>query len=427
MEASSLAFRFYPIDQSYVWSRKATRTWSYLRNASSMRQFEGDIMSLWDIGESNHIHQELEISYSPPRGSSGTSGPAPGGNGNAPGPNPRTKPIADEFLLYSRWIPTLTHLSLKNLRCMSSIAPSAFLADHSALEVLNLDIVIHHNAATGTGPLHLPPGSLPRLREIRAPRDVISAILQCPCDTPRPLEAIKGFKLFSQGSGSRAAQFEANFLTNLKQASATIRKIELSGWHDMEEIRRLATCVPSVQHLDIGKRLGGPNGCTTTSTAHNGKSTAAPATNHMEWAETLGTLLPELVAFHGVKFFYEVSSGASALNNAPTRLTEHNIGNSDSVTGGSSASAPALFGNAQSGAHNAHLSNMERSRMRKNDEIAGVLAWKCKKLRRVDHWEEGTGKVIVLLRERDGEDGLGKGKGKDREGKIRWEIRRLKM
>jgi hypothetical protein len=32
---------------------------------------------------------------------------------------------------------------------------------------------------------------------------------------------------------------------------------------------------------------------------------------------------------------------------------------------------------------------MEHSRMRKNDGIAGVLAWKSPKFRRVDYWEEG--------------------------------------
>lgn len=34
--------------------------------------------------------------------------------------------------------------------------------------------------------------------------------------------------------------------------------------------------------------------------------------------------------------------------------------------------------------------------MPKNDEIAGMLAMKCHKLRRVDLWEENRGRVIVL-------------------------------
>lgn len=49
--------------------------------------------------------------------------------------------------------------------------------------------------------------------------------------------------------------------------------------------------------------------------------------------------------------------------------------------------------------------------MKKNDEVASVLTWKCPKLRRVDHWDESSGKVIVLLKEGD---------------KIRWEVRRVK-
>ena len=49
--------------------------------------------------------------------------------------------------------------------------------------------------------------------------------------------------------------------------------------------------------------------------------------------------------------------------------------------------------------------------MRKNDEIAGVLAWRCPKLRRVDHWDDGGARVVVLLRDSDG---------------VRWEVRRAR-
>jgi hypothetical protein len=42
----------------------------------------------------------------------------------------------------------------------------------------------------------------------------------------------------------------------------------------------------------------------------------------------------------------------------------------------------SLPGPAKTPAQAHTLSMMERSRMRKNDEIAGVLAWKCPKLRR---------------------------------------------
>lgn len=50
--------------------------------------------------------------------------------------------------------------------------------------------------------------------------------------------------------------------------------------------------------------------------------------------------------------------------------------------------------------------------MRKNDEIASVLAWKCLKLRRVDYWEKGAGNVVVLSRERKNGHGDDGGRGK---------------
>ena len=81
--------------------------------------------------------------------------------------------------------------------------------------------------------------------------------------------------------------------------------------------------------------------------------------------------MPELSTFHGARFFYEVS------------VTD--------------PTAP--------------LTLSDRSRVRKNDEVASRLAWKCAKLRRLDHWDEGSGKIIVLLR--DGE-------------KVRYEVRRVK-
>ena len=77
------------------------------------------------------------------------------------------------------------------------------------------------------------------------------------------------------------------------------------------------------------------------------------------------------MTFHGVRFFYEVTS--------------------------TDPSGP--------------ISTSERSKLRKNEEVASVLAWKCAKLRRLDHWEEGASKVIVLIRDGD---------------KIRYEVRRTK-
>ena len=90
----------------------------------------------------------------------------------------------------------------------------------------------------------------------------------------------------------------------------------------------------------------------------------------VEWA-TLLSPLSELATFHGVRFFYEVSS--------------------------TDPSGP--------------ITTSERSRLRKNEEIASMLAWKCPKLRRLDHWEEASMRVIVLIR--DGE-------------KVRYEVRRTK-
>ena len=72
------------------------------------------------------------------------------------------------------------------------------------------------------------------------------------------------------------------------------------------------------------------------------------------------------------------------------------------------------------------LSKMERSRMRKNDEIAGVLAWKCKKLRRLDHWDESGGKIIVLLRDHEHGEEVGlNDKERLTATKVRWEVRRF--
>jgi hypothetical protein len=80
------------------------------------------------------------------------------------------------------------------------------------------------------------------------------------------------------------------------------------------------------------------------------------------------SLLPELATLHGIRFFYDVSSGPLGVS--------------------------------------------ERSRVKKNDETASILAWKCPKLRRLDHWDEVNGRVIILIREED---------------KVRYEVRRIKV
>jgi hypothetical protein len=165
------------------------------------------------------------------------------------------------------------------------------------------------------------------------------------------------------------------FLFNLKRYERSIKRVELNGWNELEDIRRLIESTPALTWLDVGKK--------GSSQAIRDKSITV-ATNLVEWA-TLLSELPDLTAFHGVKFFYEVSAQAAA------------------------PSATATSTN---------LSMTDRSRVRKNDEVAGVLAWKCGRLRRVDHWEEGVGKVIVLVR--DGE------RVNDRD-KVRWEVRRVKV
>ncbi|CAA7257438.1 unnamed protein product [Cyclocybe aegerita] len=370
-----------------------------------------------DLGHiSAMLHQcanlrDLEITYVTPR--------AGGANGSS-----RARPLADEFLLYSRWA-SLTTLTLANLRCATSAAPAAFLAGHPNLEVLNIDMGMHSNI------IHLSDGSLPRLREVKASKDIINAILECPCETARPLESLKGFKLSGHSNNGCAVSStrsvsDATFLGNLKRASSTIRSIELVGWHEMEDIRRLTACVSSIQHLDVGRRLGAV-GARQTGANEKG-TTNGPVANIIEWTELLA-MLPELTTMHGVKFFYDVASavvGAPILSSSSPANGLWSTSNSNSSPISASASptppiggAPSTFGPAKT---QPQVSMMERSRMRKNDEIAGVLAWKCRKLRRVDHWEDGSGKVIVLVRDH-GNASEEAGVGKD---KVRWEVRRVK-
>ncbi|KXN84347.1 hypothetical protein AN958_12701 [Leucoagaricus sp. SymC.cos] len=67
----------------------------------------------------------------------------------------------------------------------------------------------------------------------------------------------------------------------------------------------------------------------------------------------------------------------------------------------------------------------DRSRIKKNDGIAGVLAWKCPKLKRVDHWENvgpTGGKVIVLCRDSDFAPNGGEGNVN----KVRWDVRKVR-
>lgn len=266
-----------------------------------------------------------------------------------------SSPILDDFLLCGRW-PNLRTLALTNLRCSPQAgfdATMGFLLAHPQLEVLHLDV------AFGAGsPYVFPPGCIPRLRELRCGRDLAGALLACPGGLDgRPLDVIGGMRL----SGSMR---DTSFLYALKQYGTSVRRIELAGWTDMDDIRQLAESAPQLTWLDVGRR---------TTSAHAAKPASATTTNVAEWAAILAQL-PQLTTFHGVRFFYEVAQGSGATASVPLTLSE-------------------------------------RSRMRRNDEIASLLAWKCTKLRRLDHWEEGSGRVVVLLR--DGE-------------KVRYEVRRVK-
>lgn len=200
----------------------------------------------------------------------------------------------------------------------------------------------------------------------------MNAILECPCISRRPLETLKGFRLSGTLGISKVPDIA--FLCNLKRYGRSIKRIELKGWNELEDVRHLIESTPALTWLDVGKK--------GSSQPTRDKSMTI-ATNHVEWA-TLLSELPDLTAFHGVKFFYEVSVQATV----PV--------------------ATAM----------STLSMTDRSRVRKNDEVAGLLAWKCGKLRRVDHWEECAGKVIVLVR--DGE------RVNDR-AQVRWEVRRVKV
>ena len=172
-----------------------------------------------------------------------------------------------------------------------------------------------------------------------------------------------------------------------------MRRVELAGWNELDDIKRLAECVPRLTWLDVNKNKRTthevPDQASRSHAARrndmsSGRVAATPnaglgvATNVTEWATVLSTLT-ELTTFIGVKFFYEVST-----------LTLATLATSSPIS----------------------LSTSELSRVRKNDKVAGVLANKCSKLRRLDHWEDGGGRVIVLSR--DGNE-------------VRWEVKRLKV
>ncbi|KAF9446060.1 hypothetical protein P691DRAFT_761956 [Macrolepiota fuliginosa MF-IS2] len=396
--------------------------------------------------------------------------------------SPNSLPNSNELLLCGRWS-HLTSLTLTNLSCFTTSATSApipgapntptgqaipaiiqqnpletFLMSHPTLESLRI-IDIGPSSAQFRRLRTPRRNMLPNLREIHACRDVINMVLRAECDQPRPLEVVSGFKLVGGSSGFTSvgatgngggkitgvnahANINTEFYQNLRKAGGNVKRIEMEGWCDLDDIRTLVWAVPGLTWLNVGKRLRPAGGTNTLSGSSSGiiagsggggggsvrGQAQAPVTNMVEWAEVLSGL-EELTTFHGVKFFYEVSPNA-----LPTPAPTNDLSTSVPTVPSSSSPTPAVtnttinisnFNTASSAINmtNVNISMTDRSRIRKNDEIASVLAWKCAKLRRVDHWD-GThnvvGKVIVLFR-----DGYGNGGEGNQKVSVKWDVRRI--
>jgi hypothetical protein len=279
--------------------------------------------------------------------------------------------------MYSHWT-NLTKLVLTDLRFSPGAgldAAATFLSDHPNVEVLHLEVTC--GVRGGWGRVILPPNTLPRLREIKANKEVVNTILECPCDAPRPIETIKGVRLSGSSVSDSSWDQDQGFFANLRKYKAALKRIELSGWNEMEDIRRLVECVPGLTWLDVGKK--------TTNGVPLVKDKFAPVNNTVEWTILLSTL-PELTTFHGVRFFYFVADGIMA-----RKMDE--------------------------------VSASDRSRIRKNDKIASLLAWKCPKLRSLDHWDDTAGRVIVLVRN---SGACTNGNVPPDEKKVGWDVRRVK-
>ena len=267
----------------------------------------------------------------------------------------------DDFFTLGRW-PALRSLALTKLNCVPNTYPliSSFLFAHTNLEILDLDI---GNAATH---LTLLDNTLPRIRELRCTKEFARKLMICPTSdgSARPLEVLRGVTLSGKAS-------ETPFYEQLRRHK--IKRLEASGFTEFEDVKRLVEYIPHVTWLDVGKKL---NSATTLAPFMN-------TTNVVDWANLL-TTLPELTTFHGVRFFYE----------APLS------GNGISGESNSSVAASASY----------------RSKIKKNDEVASVLYWKCPKLRRVDCWgngEDEAGWKRVIILSKDGE-------------KFKWDVKRVK-
>lgn len=236
----------------------------------------------------------------------------------------------------------------------------------------------------GRPQLALPIDSLPNLRELRANNSITASIMSCPSTTtPRPLDTLRGIRL-------TGGAWDQQLLSSLKVGGGTVKRIEMVGWSEMEDVKKLAECIPKIAWLDLGKKLGASLGgssreLTSPISNSNKISTTAINTNVVDWANILAGL-PELTTFHGIKFFYEVS---------PLTL--------------STLAASSMHTHAPSSS--SHLPASELSRVRKNETIASLLASKCTKLRRLDCWDDTGGKAVVFVREA---------------GDVRLEVRRVK-
>ncbi|KAH6913729.1 hypothetical protein BKA70DRAFT_1259312, partial [Coprinopsis sp. MPI-PUGE-AT-0042] len=326
----------------------------------------------------------------------------------------------------TRW----NHLSSLNLSGMTSVTPADFtllLGYHPSIERLYIPDL------RSLGRLELPPNSLPRLREVEATTEMLNFILASPCisedgENVRPLEIVKGFKqLVQQLHSSLPGPLnpDQRLMSHLERHASTIKRVEMTGWHDMDLVRRLAKAVPGVTYLDFGTKLG-------LVTREASKLGAPVVTNVDEWLDVLEGLT-ELRALHGVKFFYEVS--ALSVPCGPTLLA----GTTGLASAGAGTSLPADSTSASKLSAD-QMSLMDRSRIKKNDWTASMLVWRCPKLRRVDYWEPSENKIIVLTRTKvnpsnpsapsgSKEGGVvdGEGAGAARETvTVKWDVRRVR-
>ncbi|KAF8588185.1 hypothetical protein K439DRAFT_1335942 [Ramaria rubella] len=194
--------------------------------------------------------------------------------------------------------------------------------------------------------LDLPQGTLPHLKELMCAREVAVAILTCPLDNGGT-RPLEVMKGFKLGGG------RDDPLLQCLRGYPGLKRVELLSFSEVEDVRKLAEAAPKLTWLDVGRKSSRPAKISAL---------AMPSVN--EWAPVL-CALSELTTFHGVHFFYEFTDAAS---------------------------------------------HSDRSRIKKNDEVASMLAWKCPKLRRVDYWDN-SGKVVIL--------------GKESE-RFKWEVRRAK-